>query len=99
MPNWKSGWPISPPLQRALLAAAILSVLAGCGHSEFAPKPEPQPRACEDLARQVGQPIFADDEDPYNIAAKYKQKLGIANGNLWATAKCQRDVREGGEGS
>jgi hypothetical protein len=71
-------------------------LLAGCaGSPEFAEKPGTPPRACEDLARPVGAPAFRDDEDPYVIAAKFKQRLGVANNNLSATATCQREVREG----
>jgi hypothetical protein len=76
-------------------------LLAGCvtAGDSFAQKPAEPPRACEDLARTVSKPSFKDTDDPYVIAARYNQKLGLANGNLRATRKCMEDVRVGAAGN
>jgi len=45
------------------------------------------------LAEQVGEPKFADTDDPWLIAGRYKQAFLEANARLYDTRGCQQVVR------
>lgn len=81
----------------------VLALLSGCTTSNVedrlpAPTPPKQSvalsRACEDLARNVDDPIVTEKSDPWQKTGEYAGALGEANANIDATRECQRRQRE-----
>ncbi|MBW7968160.1 hypothetical protein [Bradyrhizobium sp. BR 10289] len=51
-------------------------------------------RACEDLARNVDDPVVTEQSDPWQKTGEYAAALGEANDNIDATRECQKRQRE-----
>lgn len=51
-------------------------------------------RACEDLDRNVDDPVVTEKIDPWEKIGEYAVALGEANANIDASRECQRRQRE-----
>lgn len=51
-------------------------------------------RACEDLARNVDDPVVTETSDPWQKLGEYAVALGEINANTDATRECQKRQRE-----
>lgn len=51
-------------------------------------------RACEDLDRNVDDPVVTEQSDPWQKVGEYAVALGEANGNIDASRECQKRQRE-----
>lgn len=49
--------------------------------------------ACEQLAKNIGDPVIPDHPDPWFVIGEYAVALGDANSNIDATRECQKRQR------
>jgi len=50
--------------------------------------------ACEELARNVDDPVVTEQIDPWQKVGEYAVALGEANANIDASRECQKRQRE-----
>lgn len=85
------------------VALLVLASSTGCTTSNVESR-QPAPsrpsqsvvlsRACEDLARNVDDPVVTEQSDPWQKIGEYAVALGEANANTDATRECQKRQRE-----